>query len=138
MPAISTMVLNSILPGTGLGAGELDNAIILESTLAGLTAHAGGGQANGVAITASMTQFTTVATAADSATLPLAVVGMSLVIINAAATNSMNIFPNAGDLSGAGGYINAGAQNAAYALAAGHQALFQCVVAGHWYAISGT
>lgn len=107
----------------------------------GLTAHAGGGQANGVLITASVTRFTTVATLADSATLPATSIAgteinnnilnglcLELEIANAGA-NSMNIFPAVGE------QINALGANAAFALAAGKTAYFTSTNSGQWHAV---
>ncbi len=92
-----------------------------------LTAFAGGGQASGTALNLGMNRFTTVATIGDSATLPVLVGGLQVVVINATA-NSMNIFPNVG------GTINALAANGAYALAAGKAVTFFQAADGAWYA----
>ena len=94
----------------------------------GLTAFAGGGQVSGTPVTAMMNRFTVVATIADSGKLPAAVVGLSVVVINAAA-NSMNMFPSTGD------QINALGANVAFALAGAKTATFYCVNAGQWHTI---
>lgn len=53
-----------------------------------------------------------------------------IIVTNAAASNSMNVYPPTG------GTINAGSANAAFALAAGKTAIFiQAVDGGTWYAI---
>jgi hypothetical protein len=96
----------------------------------GLTAHAGGGQAGATPLTGDVNRVTTVATAADSVLLPAAKAGLKLTVINAAAANSMNVFPAAGDA------INAAAANAAQALAAGKADLFVCAVDGVWNTIA--
>lgn len=101
---------------------------ILESVQDALTAHAGGGQANGTAITSQNARFTTVATAGDSATLQVAVPGLIVSVSNAGA-NSMNIFP------AVGGQINALGANAAFALAAGKTAFFTAYNATQWHSI---
>lgn len=93
-----------------------------------LTAAAGGGQANAFALNYRNSRFTTVATIADSAVLPQAVVGMCLSVVNAAA-NSMNVFPYSGDA------INALGANAAFALAGGKTADFYCSNAGQWHSV---
>lgn len=94
-----------------------------------LTATAGGGQTNGFPLT-SINRFTTVANANDSATLPLSQPGMTVVVINDAAANSMNIFPALGDK------IDAGAANAAKALTAGNGTgtplVFYATSVGQW------
>lgn len=95
----------------------------------GLTAHAGGGQGSATPCTAVINRFTTVATAADSGVLMASAPGMSVTVTNAAATNSMNLFPASGD------QINALGANAAFALAAGKTAQLTCAVAGQWHAV---
>lgn len=96
----------------------------------GLTALAGGAQA-GTAITAKYARFTTVATAADSGQLPAAVPGREVCVANDAAANSMNVFPQTGES------IDAGAANAAVAIAAGKRRYFMCCVAGIWTSVLG-
>ena len=56
-----------------------------------LTAHAGGGQGSAYALTYPINRFTVVATAADSASLPPALAGMEVVVINDA-INAMQVF----------------------------------------------
>lgn len=94
-----------------------------------VTASTGSTQATGVPVTAAITRVTTVGTAGDALTLPVAVPGVSLVVINAAAANSMDVFPAVGDA------INALAANAALAVAANKTVLLVCAVAGTWNAI---
>lgn len=95
----------------------------------GLTATAGGGQATAYQITTNIASFTTVATAADSAKLPVSNPGAIVIVANMAAANSMDIYGQTGDL------INALAANAAFALAADKTAMFICRVAGKWVGI---
>lgn len=92
----------------------------------GLTARAGGGQANGTALNLGINRFTTVATAGDSALLPSYSGGLVIMVVNATAT-SMNIFPPSG------GTINALSPNGAYALAAGKAVIFFQASDGAWY-----
>lgn len=114
----------------GLGSTrEVVPGIPLSSAANAITAFAGGGQQSATPLTAVINRVTTVATAADSVTLPLAVAGMSLQISNAAGANSMNVFPNTGDA------INALAANAAFAVAAGKTVEFFSAVAGIWHTI---
>ena len=61
-----------------------------------LTATAGGGRPNALPLTAAMNRVTTVATAADSVALPAAVGGQQLLIVNAAASNAMQVFAAVG------------------------------------------
>jgi predicted alternative tryptophan synthase beta-subunit len=57
------------------------------------------------------------------------VTGEDLVVINAAAANSMNVFPAVGEK------INAAAANAAFAMAANKTAVFYVTGAGQWHAL---
>lgn len=109
-------------------AGAIEDAYTAQS---GITANAGGGQANAVLLTRSFSRVNTVATAGDSVRLPPAVAGADMVVFNRAATNSMNVFPSTGNA------IGAGAANAAYALASGRGARFVCVVDGSWDVLLG-
>ena len=118
MSAIPKIFVDSSdIPGTIAAMSSSTNAI---------TAYAGGGQTNAVALTASFNRVTTVATAADSVKLPTAVAGAQVFVFNKAATNSMNVFPSTGDA------INALSANTAYALAVTKGAIFTCVVTGTW------
>lgn len=98
----------------------------LTAPVNGITAFAGGGQASAVALTASVNRITTVATAGDSVKLPAATAGAEVVVINAAAANSMNVFPSTGDR------VNALSANAAFAVAANKVVRFICAVDGTW------
>jgi hypothetical protein len=95
------------------------------SAVNGLTALAGGAQA-GTALTRQINRVTTVATAADSVQLPLAVAGRSVTVINAAAANAMAVFPQTGEV------INALAANSSISVAANKVINFYCAVAGTW------
>lgn len=97
-----------------------------------LTALAGGAQA-GTALNLGYNRFTVVVTAGDSAQLPALSGGVMVIVTNADASDSMNVFPQTG------GIINAGAANAAFAVAAGKTAIFIQAIdtsgATIWYAI---
>jgi hypothetical protein len=112
----------------GLGTGYA-GSLPTQSFTNGITAFAGGGQASAVALTTCINRITTVGTAADSVKLPAAVAGLSIYVANAAAANSLNVFPATGDA------INALAANAAFAIAANKTATFVCANAGQWHAI---
>jgi hypothetical protein len=107
---------------------KMAGSLPCESTQDTMTAFSTGGQTNGTPITAAISRFTTVAAGNDSGLLPVSVPGMSVTVINAAAANSMNVFPQSGDK------INALSANAAFALAANKTATFYCVTAGQWHA----
>jgi hypothetical protein len=120
----------TINPKVYVDPSDVSGAMALgNSAVNGITAYAGGGQANAVLLTRSINRVTTVGTAADSVKLPAAVPGMQVVVINAAAANSMNLFP------ATDGYINALTQNSALAVAANKTVLLVCAVAGRWNAI---
>ncbi len=91
----------------------------------GITAYAGGGQANAPLLIAQYNRVETVATIADSVKLPPATVGLKVVVINNAA-NSTNVFPSSGDI------INALAADTALACAGGKATTFYCCKAGYW------
>jgi len=121
-PASGQWYSNGI--GTGF-AGQFPTVSYVNN----LTAKVGGGQSASTPVTTCINRFTTVTTAADSATLPLAAGGMQINVANAAAVNSMNVFPNTGDA------INALGANAAFALPAGKNVTFSSAGAGFWHAV---
>lgn len=102
-----------------------------------ITANPGGGQANAVALITQISRVTVVGTAGDSVKLPaLSTVppGTEVVVINAAAANSLNVFPASGDA------IDALGANAARAVAAGKTATFislATATAGTWASMVG-
>lgn len=112
----------------GIAKGGVTQGIV-GGVANGLTAHAGGGQASALQLTAGINRVTTVATAADSVKLPAAKAGAQIVVINADAADSMNVFPTSGDK------INALAADAAFAMAANKTAHFYCAVDGTWNSI---
>jgi len=115
-----------MVDGTGMGnAGQYPTETAVDS----LTAHAGGGQGAATQLPALLNRVTTVATAADSVGLPASRSGMNVTVTNAAASNSVNVFPASGEA------INALGANAAFALAAGKTATFYCYTAGQWHSI---
>lgn len=89
-------LFTSFIPGSRLvDGGDLQTlAKLLFSTADGLTAHAGGGQANALPLTAALNNVTTVASGNDSVALPLAIPGQFVVLSNNAAANSMQVYGN--------------------------------------------
>lgn len=85
-------------PVTALSMGN--DALISRDTNAGLTASTTQTQGNG-ALTADINQVSTVANADDTLTLPAAVAGLKIVIINDGA-NTLQTFPASGDNLGVG------------------------------------
>lgn len=117
----------SINPRRHVDPSDIGAAFAQDNSAANaITAFATGGQANARLLTSSINRVTTVGTAADSVKLPAAKAGMTVIVINAAAANSMNVFP------ATGGVINALAANAAYAVAANKAVMFVCAVDGTW------
>lgn len=122
------------------------------STTDALTAFAGGGQTSAVQLDSAYNRVTTVGSANDSVKLPpcrtggggntgpstIAGIipgntdGVVVWVTNAAAANSMNLYPAVGDS------INALSANSAYAMAANKTAAFICGSAGLWYSILGS
>lgn len=110
--------------------GVLDN--VQMSVANGLTAKVGGGQSASTPVTAAISRYTTVTTAADSATLPLTAnnIGVTYTIVNAAAANSMTVYPNTGEA------INALSANTGFAVAANKIAEFFCTNSGQWHSVT--
>jgi hypothetical protein len=98
------------------------------NTTTGLTALAGGGQANATVLTGDTNVVETVATAADSVQLQAAVSGREVAVINASA-NSLAVFPGLGDK------INALSINASFAVAAGKVGTFIATATGQWFCL---
>ncbi len=98
-------------------------------TLNGITAHAGGGQGSATPLPAMINRVTTVASAGDSVVLPASAPGLMVMVVNATATNSMNVFPAGADA------INALAASTAFAVAAGKTAEFYCTNSGQWHSL---
>jgi hypothetical protein len=100
-----------------------------------ITAHAGGGQANAVAITGPYARITIAASAGDSVVLPPSIRGMEITVVNDAAANAVNVFPASaaqGGVSG-GDAINALGANAAFSLTvAAGPTIFYCFSNGLW------
>ena len=97
--------------------------LVAQLGLTGIVAHAGGGQANAVQLTAMNYFIATVATAGDSVKLPPAKVGMEITNQSATATGP-NVFPASGET------INALAANTAITVAPQSVLIFFCGIAG--------
>lgn len=102
---------------------------MIQPTYDGIVAAAGGGQANAVQLTEGINRIVTVATAADSVKLPQTggAIGETVVVINAAAANSMNLYPALGEK------INALAANAAFAIPANKTVICFASGGGQWH-----
>lgn len=95
-----------------------------------MTALAGGAQA-GTALVSEYNEFTTVATAADSAQLPVGVLGKKVIVKNSAA-KSMAVFGQTGAA------IDGAASNAAFAVQPGQEVIFEAISATVWNSMQGT
>lgn len=111
-----------------------------------ITAFSGGGQTSAVLLTSSFNRVSTVAAGNDSVKLPVCsgtapgvvvgsgqpakTQGMIMYVVNAAAANSMNVYPSSG------GSINALSGDAAYAVAANKTVAFLCS-GSIWYSLLG-
>lgn len=127
--AIALRIINSVLPSASpVGAVELSDEVVLNSSQDTVTAHPGGGQVNGVPITSNVVNVTTVGTIGDSLTLPKSISGVDIVVHNSGAL-SMNVFPASGE------FINALAVNTALAMPAGTSTTFTCLTSGKWITV---
>lgn len=101
------------------------------SATTGITAHAGGTQAAGVALTSAINLVTVCATAGDSVCVPPAVGGQAITVLNAGAA-SMNVFSSNASTADT---INGTIGTTAFAVAAGKNAEFISPAAGVWRVI---
>lgn len=108
------------------GNAEIDGYPLFSAATA-ITARAGGGKASATLLAAAINHVTVVASAADSVKLPASVTGMSVVVTNGHASNSMQVFGSGTDT------INDVATATGVAHAAGLTATYVCPVAGKWY-----
>lgn len=107
----------------GLGTGY-SGSLETQSTTTGITAHAGGTQALGVALTTMANNVTVCATGGDSVVLPATAAGLQISVANNGAA-SCNVFPPVGSTMN-------GTLNAASALAAASVGLYFGVTATAW------
>jgi hypothetical protein len=102
----------------------------LNGSTEGLTADTGSIQ-GGLPITSNIWEVFIVGTAGDSTTLPIATRGRIIYVINAAAANSMDVFP------ALNGFISNLTVNTALALPAGTSCVFVGYSELHWMSILG-
>ena len=103
--------------------------ILQHSVAVGQTANTGSVQGNNP-ITTEFYEIATCANAGDSCTLPAAVAGQLIIVVNNGA-NASDVFPASGDK------IDGGSANAAFSLAAGANALFICQDGTDWDSLGG-
>lgn len=114
-------------PGPRLIDGSDLNRVIaadIVSSQDGITAHAGGGQANAFQLVAVVNRVTTVATDGDSVKLPPAIAGSSVVVDNDGA-NSLAVWPSGTD--------QLEDVTTAVVQYSGSQFTYICTAAGKWY-----
>lgn len=95
----------------------------------GLTAHAGGGQANATQLASMFNTVATVATIGDSVQLPPSRPGRSIGVVNNGA-NAMQVFAQ----NGSSDTINGVAGSTGVTQMAGSTVFYQCTKAGTWTA----
>lgn len=95
----------------------------------GITAYAGGGQANAYQLTKKWNEVSTVATTDDSIKLPLALTGKQVFVLNNGA-NDLKAYPQSGEYMS--GVLNGGASISA----SGYGTLFICIKDTYWNKIS--
>ena len=101
------------------------------STTTGITAHAGGTQALGVALVSAINLITVCATGGDSVCLPPAVGGQDILVMNSGAA-SCNVFSSNASTADT---INGTIGTTAFALGIGKNAAFVSPAAGIWRVI---
>ena len=108
----------------------------------GITAHAGGTQASCLVLTAGnlLQQVSTVATSADSVCLPYALQGEMMIVANAAASNTLDIYAQSGTngATNSTDTINAASNTSAYTLSANNNAICFAPKNGIWNCIKGS
>jgi hypothetical protein len=105
------------------------SGILQHSVTVGQTANTGSVQGNNP-ITTEFYEIAVCGNAGDACTLPAAVAGQLVIIVNNGA-NSADVFPASGDK------IDGGSANAAFSLAAGANALFICQDGTDWDSLGG-
>lgn len=98
---------------------------LIKSVTNGITAYAGGGQANAVALTSDINEVSVCASGGDSTKLPAALVGMEIVVINHGAA-AMDLFPISGD------FINEAAVDVATSIAIDATVICYCYTNDYW------
>lgn len=126
----SAVIYSCVVAGSwqaeGLGTG-FSNGLQTLAVSNGLTAHAGGTQGAALALTASVNRVATVATAADSVSLPASAAGLVVTVINDAAL-AMQVFGAGTDT------INGVATATGVSQIGKSVVVYSCAVAGSWHA----
>jgi len=128
-----------IQPGEGLIDGStIQTCLWPQAARSGLTALAGGGAAGATQLLPGLNEIDTVATAADSCLLPVALAGATVLVYNATNT-SLTVWPqqaNPNNAANAADVITnlAGAAVLSLACAGNTVQQFRCFKAGTWKA----
>lgn len=101
--------------------------LLYESASDGIVAHAGGGQSAATALTSEVNRITTVATAGDSVSLPTAIAGLTIMVVNHGA-NSVQVYGAGTDV------INDVATASGVSQMIGSEVIYSCSINGKWYA----
>jgi hypothetical protein len=121
--------LNTTLGALQFDAGMGVNGLFwTDSTQDNITAHAGGGLANAFPITTQLSRITTVATAGDSISLPPALPGVDLMVVNHGANTLQCFGGNAGADT-----INDIAGTTGVSVMPGSVVIFVCLTKGAFY-----
>ena len=97
----------------------------ITGAITGLTAYAGGGQANALQLTEKFNNVTISGTNLDSVKLPAALVGKKVYVLNSDAAQTIAVYCASGD------YMN-NTLNSYKALAVGQGGFFECIYDGYW------
>ena len=95
------------------------------SSITGLTAYAGGGQASALQLTEKFNNVTISGTNGDSVKLPTALVGKRVYVLNSDAAQTIAVYCYTGD------YMN-NTINSFKTLNAGQGGMFECIYDGYW------
>jgi hypothetical protein len=122
---------NSAIGGTTKAAGGFttllaSGLLTLSDVATGITAHSGGGQSSAFALTHFASSVDTVAAGNDSVKLPASGAGKTFLVLNNAASNSMQVYGTGSDT------INGVTASTGVAQAAGKLGLFYCFAAGNY------
>lgn len=105
-----------------INGDDINNLVSqLNSNEVGITARAGGGQANAYQLKTATNELTTVATNADSVKLPKGIPGLEVWVQNAGAANAQVFVYNTGTINGTDGSA------IGVALNSGSVAVYKCM-----------
>lgn len=127
--------MQTLNPGLQTVDGSLLNNIInmLANGANGLTAHAGGGQAAALQLSAGLNEIDTCANDHDSVKLGSAKrapdTGVTICYVGNNTAHILDVYPTSGDS------IAGGAADAVFSVGANKSAIFFCAKTGHWSAI---